>query len=278
MPSGTYYLSVDGVGNGTGATGYTDYASIGRYALSMGGTGSCAVGAGAPAKVRDLMVTPRSGGGQVVTWQPPADVGAGAVTSYAVTLDGKAYATATSPSATLTGLAAGSTHTVGVSATNAAGTGPATTQSFAALLSKAPSAPTGLVASTNPADGSITLTWSAPAADGGSAVTGYVVSRADVDTTQQVTDRTARWSGLTGGQSYTVSVAARNAVGTGAPVTATVEIPDLPAVVPTIVVEPPGAPMTVKAKSGRKGGARPSWSLGRRPRPTSARPRSPAMP
>ena len=93
-------------------------------------------------------------------------------------------------------------------------------------------------------------------------MTGYAVSRADVDTTQQVTDRTASLVRPHRGPSYTVSVAARNAVGTGAPVTATVEIPDLPAVVPTIVVEPPGAPMTVKAKSGRKGGERPPWSVG----------------
>ncbi|RYB94984.1 hypothetical protein EUA93_11890 [Nocardioides oleivorans] len=39
LPSGVYYVSVDGVGNGPWATGYDDYGSLGAYTLSR--TGSC---------------------------------------------------------------------------------------------------------------------------------------------------------------------------------------------------------------------------------------------
>jgi hypothetical protein len=34
LTAGTYYLRVSGVGNGTGATGYTDYASLGQYFIA----------------------------------------------------------------------------------------------------------------------------------------------------------------------------------------------------------------------------------------------------
>jgi PKD repeat protein len=34
VSAGTYYLAVDGVGVGTGATGYTDYASLGQFTLT----------------------------------------------------------------------------------------------------------------------------------------------------------------------------------------------------------------------------------------------------
>jgi len=35
LPAGTYYVSIDGVGVGTGSTGYTDYSSIGQFTLQV---------------------------------------------------------------------------------------------------------------------------------------------------------------------------------------------------------------------------------------------------
>ncbi len=35
LPAGTYYISVDGIGVGTGSTGYTDYSSIGQFTLAV---------------------------------------------------------------------------------------------------------------------------------------------------------------------------------------------------------------------------------------------------
>lgn len=35
LPAGKYYVSVDGIGVGTGSTGYTDYSSLGQYTLAL---------------------------------------------------------------------------------------------------------------------------------------------------------------------------------------------------------------------------------------------------
>ncbi len=37
VAAGTYYLEVDGVGKGSGSTGYTDYASVGQYSVTASG-------------------------------------------------------------------------------------------------------------------------------------------------------------------------------------------------------------------------------------------------
>jgi len=76
-----------------------------------------------------------------------------------------------------------------------------------------PGAPTNVVATAGNA--SATLTWNAPASDGGSAVTGYVItpSSGSPVTVGDVTSDTV--TGLTNGSPYSFTVAAINAVGTG---------------------------------------------------------------
>ncbi|HET9849570.1 MAG TPA: IPT/TIG domain-containing protein, partial [Candidatus Dormibacteraeota bacterium] len=69
---------------------------------------------------------------------------------------------------TLTSLSAGS-YTFAISATTAAGTGPSASSGQVAVIT-APSAPTNVQA-TNGGDGAATVSWSAPASDGGSAIT-----------------------------------------------------------------------------------------------------------
>ncbi len=91
----------------------------------------------------------------------------------------------------------------------------------------APAAPTA-----SPGDGSVELSWSAPADDGGSPVTGYTVtaspSGATCTTTAPVTSCTI--DGLTNGEAQTFAVVATNAVGDGpaspasAPVTPTAAV------------------------------------------------------
>ncbi|SDF21489.1 Fibronectin type III domain-containing protein [Blastococcus aurantiacus] len=73
-----------------------------------------------------------------------------------------------------------------------------------------------------PGNRSAVAVWSAPAGDGGSRITGYVV-RAYRDDTLVTTvsvgrgARTATVTGLTGSAAYTLDVSARSAAGTGAP-------------------------------------------------------------
>jgi hypothetical protein len=83
----------------------------------------------------------------------------------------------------------------------------------------APGAPTGVHASAG--NGTASVAWTAPANDGGSAITGYTLQYS-VDkgahwttTTHNGTSRSQAVSGLTNGKSYVFRVAARNVAGTG---------------------------------------------------------------
>jgi subtilisin family serine protease len=81
----------------------------------------------------------------------------------------------------------------------------------------APGAPTGVTATAG--DASATVSWTPPASNGGSGITGYVVTPYVGGTAQPATAVGAVTSttvtGLTNGTSYTFRVAAVNAVGTG---------------------------------------------------------------
>jgi predicted phage tail protein len=92
----------------------------------------------------------------------------------------------------------------------------------------APSAPQNLVAT--PGKGKVTLTWSAPSDDGGSAITGYQILRAteggsaSIITTVSATTLTYVDEDGTAGTNYTYTVKAVNAIGAGSastPVTTT---------------------------------------------------------
>ena len=78
-----------------------------------------------------------------------------------------------------------------------------------------PGAPTGATATAGNAKA--TVTWTAPASNGGSPITGYTVTSAPGGKTCTTTGATTcDVSGLTNGQAYTFTVTATNAIGTGA--------------------------------------------------------------
>jgi competence protein ComEC len=82
----------------------------------------------------------------------------------------------------------------------------------------APGAPTQLQAV--PGDGKVTLTWVAPANDGGSAIDIYQIDVIGTDATASTTGTSFVFTGLTNGHSYSFQVKAHNSVGFGAPSTA----------------------------------------------------------
>jgi hypothetical protein len=202
--------------------------------------------AGAPSSVGGT-----SGDTQVtLSWTAPASDGGSAITGYVVTpsIGGVAQAPVTFASVAttefVTGLTNGTAYTFTVAAINGVGTGPASTPSAAVTPATTPGAPSGVGGTSG--DTQVTLSWTAPASDGGSAITGYVVTPsiggvaqapvtfASVATTEVVT-------GLTNGTAYTFTVAAINGVGTG------------PASTPSAAVTPattPGAPTNVTGVAG----------------------------
>jgi hypothetical protein len=148
----------------------------------------------------------------------------------------------------VTGLTNASTYYFTVKAVNASGSSVASSEVFAIPGGSAPGAPTGA----NAAAGftSATLTWTAPASRGGSAIGRYTVTAVD-STSAARGGQTCTWTsgalsctvtGLTDGDSYTFTITATNTVGTSAPSTASNAI--VPAlsvpVAPTGLIATPG--------------------------------------
>jgi len=167
-------------------------------------------------------------GTATVTWTAPAANGGPAITSFeivatptsgtspVVTRTGIAR---TATSGTVTGLVNGTTYTLQVRAVNLFGPGPLSAASNPVTPVGLPGTPTTVVAIRGNASAS--LSWTAPASNGGSAITGYQVQvrtgttvvRTDVLTGPSTSTLV---TGLTNGTAYNFRVAAVNAIGTGA--------------------------------------------------------------
>ncbi len=168
-----------------------------------------------------------------LTWTAPASNGGAAVSAYAVQYSsnsGTTWLTATTNSGssaasyTVTLLTVGTVYVFRVAAVNAAGIGAYSTQSGNFSILGAPGAPFS-VTGTAGAVGSnrITVNWSAPTSNGGTAVTGYRIDysvnnganwsvwNANTGTTT----RSIAVTGLVAGSSYRFRVAAWNAMGMG---------------------------------------------------------------
>jgi titin len=191
---------------------------------------------GAPTSV----VATRGNAQASVSWTAPADNGGSAITGYTVTSNpgGLTCATATT-GCTVSGLTNGTAYTFTVTATNDVGTGAASAPSNSVTPATVPGAPTSVVATRGNAQASVS--WTAPASDGGSPITGYTVTSNPGGLTCATATTGCTVSGLTNGTAYTFTVTATNAVGTGA------------ASAPSNSVTPatvPGAPTSVVATRG----------------------------
>jgi hypothetical protein len=159
----------------------------------------------------------------IITWSAPADTGGSAVLSYTVTTSGPGAVPSpvtvggSTTAVAVNGLTNGVAYTFTVTATNVAGDGPASTPSAAVVPGTVPGAPTGVSAS--PGDGSVTVTWLAPAGQGGSALISFTVTTSGPGVVPSVTvaapASTATVGGLTNGVAYTFKVKATNSAGSG---------------------------------------------------------------
>lgn len=134
------------------------------------------------------------------TYTEPAATVAGSVYSYAAT-----------------GLTNGTTYYFVVKAINPGGDSPNSSEVSAMPLT-VPGAPTNVSASAG--NGQTTITFTAPSDNGGSPITGYVVTSSPGNITATGTGTTITVTGLTNGTTYTFTVKALNSVGNGADSTA----------------------------------------------------------
>ena len=199
-----------------------------------------------------LNLSATAGDGSIgLTFDAPADTGGTDVTGYEVSSDGGATwsplpTDGSGPfTATVSGLANGTPYALQVRADNSVGAGPiATAASTTPDVAPTAPGPVTAVAGKN----SIDLSFTAPADNGGTAVTGYQVSTdggvsfspLKVDDSGSVI--TATVSGLTHGTDYAVQVRAVNGAGTGAATTAN-------------VVDPTGVPSAPRAVASTPGNA-----------------------
>ncbi len=204
----------------------------------------------APLAPSGLVATPGTTTTVTLNWTAPSN-GGSSITGYnvydATTSGGENYSSPvnggtliTTTSYTATGLTNGTKYYFTVKAVNGIGSSPASSEVFGVPGGSAPGAPTGVNADGGFA--SAVVTWTAPASQGGSAVTKYTVTASD-STSSTRGGQTCTWStgpltctvtSLTNGDSYTFNVTATNSVGTSAASSAS------NAVVPALAV--PSAP------------------------------------
>ena len=161
-----------------------------------------------------------------VSWSAPVD-GGSPITSYDVTLTpagGLPSTTTTGTAGTTldaTGLVNGTSYDVTVAATNAVGTGGASSVSSGTPSAVAPGSPTAVVATAR--DGGAGIVFTAPTDNGDLPVTGYT---ATASTGEQVTGASSPlvFTGLSNGTSRTFTVAAANDKGTGLPSSASAPV------------------------------------------------------
>ena len=155
--------------------------------------------------------------------------------------------------ATVPGLAGGTAYTFTVTATNAVGTGPESSPSNAVTPTSptAPGVPTSVTAS--PGNGTATVSWTAPG-NGNSQITSYAVTPYIGSTPQTGLVATVIGSppatsttvpGLTNGSTYTFTVSATNAVGTGPASSASNAVTPSEAPTPTFVQQVSAHKLTV---------------------------------
>jgi predicted phage tail protein len=206
----TYYFTADAV-NGAGLhSGPSNEASATPVTAPGAPTG----------------LTATAGNAQVsLSWTAPASDGGAKVTSYnvyegttATFKDAAPAAMATSTSMTVQNLANGTTYYFRVTAVNQVGEGSASGAAAAAPAAAitAPGPPTGLTAT--PGHGRVTLSWTAPASDGGPGISGYQVyegtspgsESASPVNSSLVTATSYTVTGLANGTTYYFKVAAVN--------------------------------------------------------------------
>jgi chitodextrinase len=251
-----------GTATTTGATTVMVTGLVNGTSYTFKVTAGNAVGV-SPASLASAAVTPRrvpgaptgvlataTNAGAVVSWTAPVNEGGSVVTGYTVTATPGALTppmtikAAAGRTVTFSGLANGTSYTFRVTAANAAGSSISSTPSQPVTPRTVPGEPTGVAAVAG--DTEAAVSWTAPAGDGGSAITGYTVTSEPGGFTAEADGATTATTvtGLTNGTAYTFTVIATNAAGTSSPSSASEPV------TPVTPIAVPGAPTEVVATAG----------------------------
>ena len=232
-PAGATSLSVTGLVNGTAVRFQvlaTNAAGDGPFsALSIAVTPATVPGAPV------IGTATRGNTSALVRWTAPANAATSAITGYSVRVFNSSNlqvgalrpAPAGATSLTVTGLANGTAVRFQVRATNAPGTGLFSALSAFVTPATVPGAPVIGTATSGVAGGTINALarWTAPASNGGSAITGYLVTALRINaagtvlssTTSAFQPATVRSLTMTlAAGNYRFAVRSRNAVGLSA--------------------------------------------------------------
>jgi hypothetical protein len=259
----TYVVTAEPAGASVTVTGKTEARVEGlsngtRYQFTV--TARNSAGEGPPSEPSAPVTTPdvprapeslvaASGVRRVsLRWSPSGSDGGRPLSGYRVeATPGGRRAVTSGTSVDVDPLSDASAYSFVVIAMNAVGESPPSEPVEARTFSVA-SAPTDVTGV--PGNGSVEVSWRAPAHNGGTPVTHYQVTASPGGTSVTSSGLSARVSGLTNGVGYTFTVRAVNAVGSG------------PASEPSLLMTPrtvPSAPRTVTAQAGLRM-ATVSWS------------------
>ena len=241
-------LTVTGLTNGTAYT-FTVRATnaVGMGAASAASNSVTPTGStpGPTVPGAPTIGTATAGNAQAtVNFTAPASNGGSAITSYTVTSNpGGRTATGASGPLIVTGLTNGTAYKFTVRATNAVGTGAASAASNSVTPTGStpgptvPGAPT--IGTATAGNAQATVSFTAPASDGNNAITSYTVTSSPGGITATGVSSPLTVTGLTNGTTYTFTVTATNAVGTGAASAASNSV--TPSAPPTVAPAAPTA-------------------------------------
>jgi uncharacterized repeat protein (TIGR02543 family) len=180
-----------------------------------------------------------------VAWNAPTHLGSGTLTDYEVTaydaagnVAGSCNPASGQRTCEITGLDNGASYTFKVAAITSVGSSAQSSASAVVVPAGVPSAPANVVAVTSGSN--MTVTFEAPADNGGSAITSYVVTSSPAGATCTVGANATTYTctGLTAGTNYTYTVKAVNSKGESSASLASTS---------TTAVAAPSAPLNVSA-------------------------------
>ncbi|MHC4832982.1 MAG: invasin domain 3-containing protein [Planctomycetota bacterium] len=235
---GTVTDNTDGTYSATYTAGTTPgmvtiTAELGGNAI--GNTASITLDATVPGAPTALSATAGNGSAEIA-FTPPANTGGSAITNYEYTIDSGTNWTPFTPAATtspvtVTGLSNGTPYSIALRAVNSNGAGTASSP-VSVTPATVPDMPT--IDSATPGNGSAEIAFTGPVDDGGSLILDYEYELDASGTWVSFgsTSSPATITGLTNGQTYSVSIRAVNAMGAGAGSTAAdvtpATVPDAP--------------------------------------------------